>query len=1030
MIDLINKFNIKHLDNLACKSLLYSEWNTYYELLSNKTNVIIGASNNETGNITYGGDWILESNGEDIVYIYFNNNISNYAETLETLTLSGGIINLKQDSSSSLIQYQYNNDSWINIDTNQFPITLTNSNPLSTDIMTVKFTTDLTFSSSTVGSGNNAYFICGSEYITIDGDNKNLTISGFANYLGLIRNGLNGDKDTDKGKSNITIKNIKITNVSSTLYRNNYDAGGWICQSHFGNSKNNILVNNCINSGIINTMYSGGICGSYFMYKGIGTISNCSNSGNITGSGAGGICGVDVGYSGTVTINNCFNSGDISGNAGGICGRAAAYDYGTVTINDCSNTGNISVNAGGICGIRAGYNYGTVTINDCSNSGSIAEDGGGICGEDAGRDYGTVTINDCSNTGNISVNAGGICGNNAAYNYGTVTINDCSNSGSIAEDGGGICGEDAGRDFGNVTINNCSNSGDIVGGEAGGICGNNAAYTNGTIIINNCSNTGNISGSEAGGICGDSAGDTDGTVTIINCSNSGNILGSEAGGICGEDAGFTNGTVNINNCSNSGNISGDNAGGICGNRAGNTNGTVTINNCYNRGNISGNTAGGITGHQFGLHTDKNCIIKNCYNIGNITGSNSGGICGSEIGYSDTTKNITSNIDISNCYSLGSISTLSGGLLGGTGSNTYSTSSRTVRLTNCYTNGTITDSDSGLIANNLQIKNDISINNCYIGNNNWNDISANDALTGTPTTSNIIGTTWAKSSSTSNTPYVLSCFNSKIYDRDIINNSVIQTPYPSPPGLFTSPFSYNIINTLIYNQQLISSLYTDNKITIDSTTGSITFANNVGPYGAKYTVYVFVAQYLNTLPYNYNVNTFTISPVSCFNYDTKILCLNKDGNEEYIKIQDLRKGDLVKSYLHGYIKIDLIGKNDMCNDPTSSFNCMYILEKTQENDLIEDLIITGAHGILVDELTAFESRKNKRYNFYQEIDNKKILMACISNKFKKLQDTNKYTYYHFILEHDNDEQRFGVWANGILTEISSKKQFLQHPYEII
>ena len=44
--------------------------------------------------------------------------------------------------------------------------------------------------------------------------------------------------------------------------------------------------------------------------------------------------------------------------------------------------------------------------------------------------------------------------------------------------------------------------------------------------------------------------------------------------------------------------------------------------------------------------------------------------------------------------------------------------------------------------------------------------------------------------------------------------------------------------------------------------------------------------------------------SCFNEGTKILCF-KNNKEEYVPIQDLRKGDIVNTYLHGYKKIDLI-----------------------------------------------------------------------------------------------------------------------------
>ena len=41
----------------------------------------------------------------------------------------------------------------------------------------------------------------------------------------------------------------------------------------------------------------------------------------------------------------------------------------------------------------------------------------------------------------------------------------------------------------------------------------------------------------------------------------------------------------------------------------------------------------------------------------------------------------------------------------------------------------------------------------------------------------------------------------------------------------------------------------------------------------------------------------------------------------------------------------------------------------------------------------------------------------------------YTYYHFALENNNgnNDERFGVWANGILTESTCKNNFINHKY---
>ena len=78
MIDLINYHKIPQIDYLACNTLNYPEWTNYY----NQLPCIIGASNNETGNIEYGGDWIMESTGENIEFVYFSENIESYKHLL------------------------------------------------------------------------------------------------------------------------------------------------------------------------------------------------------------------------------------------------------------------------------------------------------------------------------------------------------------------------------------------------------------------------------------------------------------------------------------------------------------------------------------------------------------------------------------------------------------------------------------------------------------------------------------------------------------------------------------------------------------------------------------------------------------------------------------------------------------------------------------------------------------------------------------------------------------------------------------
>jgi hypothetical protein len=266
---------------------------------------------------------------------------------------------------------------------------------------------------------------------------------------------------------------------------------------------------------------------------------------------------------------------------------------------------------------------------------------------------------------------------------------------------------------------------------------------------------------------------------------------------------------------------------------------------------------------------------------------------------------------------------------------------------------------------------------------------------------------------------------RFYNGTNYSANVLQDPFTfSPATIVQAGQLKNTTSTNNYN----------NGTRTFSIGGTIITAAADNPYGAsKWVIWTGVgpADKLNYLApsglwTNLAPASFTITSVAdpaCFNEGTKILCLNKHFEEEYIPIENLRKGDLVKSYKHGYRKIDLIGKNHMINNPEKWYACMYKMKKTEENGLLEDLIITGAHAILVDNLGDYKEENDKLSGETQMIDDKYLLLSAVSKDFIKLENTNEYTYYHFILENNgNDAERFCVWSNGVLTETPPKGNF--------
>jgi hypothetical protein len=228
-----------------------------------------------------------------------------------------------------------------------------------------------------------------------------------------------------------------------------------------------------------------------------------------------------------------------------------------------------------------------------------------------------------------------------------------------------------------------------------------------------------------------------------------------------------------------------------------------------------------------------------------------------------------------------------------------------------------------------------------------------------------------------------------------------------PNRYGSLYAYSLINnnitilynfTLAYQQPL--NLYLNNNI-----------------------LYIATTNENSTTPFIGTISSYTLDP-SCFNQNTQILCLDNNLEEKYMSIKKIKKGTLVKTYKHGYRKIDLIGKKIMKNDPSSLLNCMYRLKN--EDQTMPDLIVTGLHSICVDKLSDKEIEACKKHNFkLSNIDDKYLLPACISDKFEKINNRNIYTYYHLTLEHENNENaQYAIMANGILTETTCENNFIR------
>lgn len=247
-------------------------------------------------------------------------------------------------------------------------------------------------------------------------------------------------------------------------------------------------------------------------------------------------------------------------------------------------------------------------------------------------------------------------------------------------------------------------------------------------------------------------------------------------------------------------------------------------------------------------------------------------------------------------------------------------------------------------------------------------------------------------------------------------------YQFPVGLYNITFTTQTLSNLPKAEVLTKTVITtevSNTLIVPDTTLT------------EVSIYDVTGYYNNGLPPTdpaYREALFLINnnvEVNCFLKGTKITCLDESTNEDrQIEIESLTEGVLVKTYKHGYVPLKYVVYKEMFNNPNiSSKDKLYKLKKEVYPELTEDLIITGGHSILVDNMNVKQAISTMRFwEEYEMIEDKYKLLTICNERAETFLRKGVCELYDIVLENENADLNYGIYANGILTESMSENFF--------
>jgi len=179
-------------------------------------------------------------------------------------------------------------------------------------------------------------------------------------------------------------------------------------------------------------------------------------------------------------------------------------------------------------------------------------------------------------------------------------------------------------------------------------------------------------------------------------------------------------------------------------------------------------------------------------------------------------------------------------------------------------------------------------------------------------------------------------------------------------------------------------------------------------------------------------TAAVLPFFGFIEGTLITC-KVNNTEQGVPVQNLKKGMLVKTSTGSFRPVDKVGTRELTNPSSTDrlANRLYTLSKASYPSLTEDLTITGNRSTLIP--TASDVEKRQMIVAHGRIcvtDKKFCLPSAADAHATPFTVEGAITVYNFSLDHPIATMNYGVYANGLVVDCSSKAHMMNKAYTIL